>query len=597
MAPADEYSSRLASWEAQARRSQALEARLGAIRLGLAALFVAAAWGAVGKHAFSALWLLAPAAAFVAAVLYHASVRRRHRRATRAIELYRGGLARLEDRWAGGGDAGERFLDPHHVYSADLDLFGRGGLFELVCAARTRMGEEALARWLLAPASREEIETRHACIRDLRDRLDLREDLAILGDDAQAGVQPRSLLEWAETPNVLEQPWIRWAARLLPGLCAAAAAFWALSGNLIPFVAVVLAEVAVLYALKDRLKQVLDPTEGAFQDLRIFGGLLARLEREAFEASQMIALVRSLASGGAEAARSIGRLSTLAELAGSRDNMIVRAVSVLVVYSLLVALAAERWRRAHGRKVRGWIETAGRLEALSSLARYAFEHPEDPLPRLVAEGAPRLAAVDLGHPLLPAARCVRNDVDLSGRTRVLLVSGSNMSGKSTLLRAVGINTVLAMAGAPVRARSLELTPLQVGTSIRISDSLAEGSSHFYAELKRLEQLRELSERGAPLGLPLLFLLDEVLQGTNSKDRRIGAEAIVRAFGKRGGIGLMSTHDLALTEIEGLEPGSLRNVHFQDEIENGIMRFDFKLRDGVVEKSNGLALMRSIGLEV
>jgi len=188
---------------------------------------------------------------------------------------------------------------------------------------------------------------------------------------------------------------------------------------------------------------------------------------------------------------------------------------------------------------------------------------------------------------------VRNSVSISGKTRVLLVSGSNMSGKSTLLRSVGINVVLAMAGAPVRARRLQLTPLQVGASIRINDSLHEGSSRFYAEITRLRQLHDL-QQGA---LPLLFLLDELLQGTNSSDRRIGAEGVVRAFVKGRAIGLISTHDLALTDIGGLEEGALHNVHFQDELLDGEMKFDFQLREGVVTKSNGLELMRAIGLEV
>jgi DNA mismatch repair ATPase MutS len=174
---------------------------------------------------------------------------------------------------------------------------------------------------------------------------------------------------------------------------------------------------------------------------------------------------------------------------------------------------------------------------------------------------------------------------------VLLVSGSNMSGKSTLLRTIGINTVLAMAGAPVCARSLQLTPMQVGASIRINDSLHEGSSRFYAEITRLRQLFE------PMQLPLLFLLDELLQGTNSADRRVGAQGLIRALIKRGAIGLISTHDLALTDIEGLEPDAIENVHFQDELVDGALKFDFKLHSGVVTKSNGIELMRSIGLDV
>jgi DNA mismatch repair ATPase MutS len=262
------------------------------------------------------------------------------------------------------------------------------------------------------------------------------------------------------------------------------------------------------------------------------------------------------------------------------------------MYTLNVALAAQRWRRVHGSVVRSWIEVIGDFEALLSFASYAREHPDDPFPEFV-DGPASFTGTELGHPLIPAARCVRNDVTIAGKTHILLVSGSNMSGKSTLLRTVGINTVLAMAGAPVRARSLKLTQLQIGASIRINDSLHEGSSRFYAEITRLRQLFDLAG-GSP---PLMFLLDELLQGTNSRDRRSGAEGIVRAFVARGAIGLISTHDLALTDISGLPPGTLRNVHFQDELSNGRMTFDFKLRDGVVTKSNAMELMRSIGLEV
>jgi DNA mismatch repair ATPase MutS len=262
------------------------------------------------------------------------------------------------------------------------------------------------------------------------------------------------------------------------------------------------------------------------------------------------------------------------------------------MYTLNVALVAERWRHTHGSVVRSWLEVIGDFEALLSLAGYTHEHPDDPFPEFV-EGPASLVGTDLGHPLIPPDRVVRNDVSFSGKVRILLVSGSNMSGKSTLLRTVGINTVLAMAGAPVRARSLQLTELQVGASIRINDSLHDGSSRFYAEITRLRQLFDLVQGGRPL----LFLLDELLQGTNSWDRRSGAEGIVRAFAARGAIGLISTHDLALTDISGLQEGALRNVHFQDELRGGRMIFDFKLRDGVVTKSNALELMRSIGLEV
>jgi DNA mismatch repair ATPase MutS len=227
---------------------------------------------------------------------------------------------------------------------------------------------------------------------------------------------------------------------------------------------------------------------------------------------------------------------------------------------------------------------------LLSLSRYAYEHPEAPFAEFL-EGPAAFRASGLGHPLIPAASRIRNDVDLSDPVRLLLVSGSNMSGKSTLLRSVGVNVVLAMAGAPVCARHLALTPLEVGASIRINDSLQHGSSRFYAEITRLKRVLE------PAAAPRLVLLDELLQGTNSADRRVGAQGVARALVERGSIGLISTHDLALTEISGLAPGALVNVHFQDELRDGRLVFDYRLHPGVVTRSNGIELMRSIGIDV
>jgi DNA mismatch repair ATPase MutS len=357
-------------------------------------------------------------------------------------------------------------------------------------------------------------------------------------------------------------------------------------------VAVVVVEALLTYWARKPLDAVLHGTESAFHDLDLLSGVLERIESHTFREPRLQARQHVLLSSGVTAFQAIARLRTLVDLINSRHNIFVRIIDAPLMYSVQVAFAAERWRRAHGSAVERWIAIVGEMEALLSLAAYSYEHPDDPFPEFV-EGAAAFEGEELGHPLVPASVCVRNSMQISGRTRVLLVSGSNMSGKSTLLRAVGINAVLAMAGAPVRARGLRLTPLRVGASIRINDSLQEGSSRFYAEITRLRQLFDIAG-GSP---PLLFLLDELLQGTNSKDRRIGGEGIVRALLSRGSIGLVSTHDLALTDIGETLDGQLQNVHFQDELANGKMTFDYTLREGVVTKSNGLELMRSIGLDV
>jgi hypothetical protein len=576
------------------RRLEAVQERVSAARLVLAAIVLVLAWSAWGEHWLSADCVLVPVVPFACAVAYHAVLRRRHSHIGRAAEFYRRGVARLEDRWAGGGNRGERFGDAHHVYSADLDLFGEGSLFELLCAARTRMGEETLARWLLAPADVAEIRQRQGGILDLRDRLDLRERVGTLGSEREPVLHPERLLAWAEAPATLAQGWIRWAAYLLPALLFATLVSGSLTGIWTPALLVLTLEAIALYRLRERVRQILFPAEQAFDfdGLKTFTGLLDQIERQGFDSLSMRTLADGLSSGGIRASARIGRLATLVMLSEHRKNLMVGPLQVPLLYTLQVALAAERWRHAHGTSVRGWVEAVGRFEALSSLAQYSSEHPDDPFPAFV-EGRAQLRCHGIGHPLIPQSQCVRNDVDLSDSTRVWLISGSNMSGKSTLLRSVGLNVVLAMAGAPVRALAFELTPLQAGASVRINDSLREGSSRFYAEITRLRQLNDLTGREPAL----LFLIDEMLQGTNSNDRRIGAEGVLGALVGQGAIGLTTTHDLALTELRGLGDGVLRNMHFEDHMENGQMRFDYRLRDGVVTKSNGLELMRAIGLRV
>jgi len=590
VSPSEQYSQRLREREMRLARMDLLHARMGSTRLALGALFLAAAALSFGVRWIAPQWLLVPIAAFVAAVLHHQRIREARGRAQRAVAFYRAGLERLRDQWRGGRPTGERFDVAHHIYASDLDLFGPDSLYELLCAARTQMGEDTLAQWLLAPADIDTIRGRHAAIADLRTRLDLHEDLAAGGEPARIALRPEMLTAWVQAPNRLNHRWLRWTAPLLAVLAVAAAAAWAIWGVSFPLLAVLMIEGAVAAYLKTPIREAIVAVESAYEDLKGLSLLLRRIEAERFDAPPLRALLEKLSSHALSASATFTKLATIVNFVEARRNPILAPFLLLIMYPLQAALAAERWRSAHGAAIPAWLDVLGEIESLVSLAQYAYEHPGDPFPEFTA-GAASFQAVDLGHPLIPAAVRVCNDVDISGATRVLLVSGSNMSGKSTLLRTVGINTVLAMAGGPVRARRLQMTPLRIGASIRINDSLHEGSSRFYAEITRLRQLFE------PAQLPLLFLLDELLQGTNSADRRVGAQGVIRALIERGAIGLVSTHDLALAEVPGLAPRSLVNVHFQDELVDGRLKFDFRLRAGIVTKSNGLALMRSIGLDV
>jgi DNA mismatch repair ATPase MutS len=316
------------------------------------------------------------------------------------------------------------------------------------------------------------------------------------------------------------------------------------------------------------------------------------LEKESFRSERLKRLRQELETGGLPPSRRIRRLARLVELLHARRNQLFLPVSLLLLWGTQMAFTIEAWRRTCGGAVGRWLEAVGELEALCALAGYAFEHPEDPFPEIVEDG-PCLVGRSLGHPLLPGDASVRNDVRLDQQVRLLVVSGSNMSGKSTLLRTVGINACLAQAGAPVRAAGLRLSPLSIGATIRILDSLREGSSRFYTEISRIRRIVDLA--GGDRGL--LFLLDEILHGTNSHDRAIGAEAIVRGLLDRNAVGLITTHDLALARVaEELSPRA-ENVHFEDRLEDGNLVFDYILRPGVVRRSNALELLRSVGLDV
>jgi hypothetical protein len=367
-----------------------------------------------------------------------------------------------------------------------------------------------------------------------------------------------------------------------------------LSGELpmSPYLAVLLTQGAIALSLRQKVGKIIAPIDKRARDLAVFAGVLARIEAEKFSSARLSKIQEALKSTGLPPSVRIRQLLRLLDWLGATHDPYLRVGFELMMGSVQMAFALDAWRQKSGPEIARWLDAVAQFEALSSIAGYAYENPEDPFPELVPEG-PIYDGEDVGHPLIPRVKCIRNDLRLGGEPHVLVVSGSNMSGKSTLLRTAGINAVLAQAGAPVRARRLRLSPLAVGATLRIQDSLQAGESRFYAEIKRVRQVVDLA-RGPQ---PLLFLLDEIFHGTNSHDRKKGAEAVVAGLIRLNAIGLVTTHDLALTQIvEQLTPRAV-NVHFEDRFVDGKMVFDYKMRPGVVEHSNALALMRAVGLEV
>jgi len=582
----------------QRRRSQEkwtrLDRRVADARMAAVVIAVVLAILIFQGWAIGYGWLGLALGLFVVLVLSHEPIRRKADRTRRSVEFYTKGLARLDERWIGTGVTGDEFLDLDHPYAADLDIFGRGSLFERLCMARTRAGEETLASWLLAPAPSGQMFERQAAITELRPRLDLREDLELLGQEIRTGIDPAALKEWGKADRVFTGFGVLIVATLLGILGTATVLGWIFFGiGLVPLFIVLLLDAALARLLARRVKTVLSAVDRRTHDLVLLAELLRRLEREPIESPLLQRLERMLRTDGLPASSQIHRLVRLLHLLDCQRNQLFAPLAVIWLWKIQLALRIDAWRAGSGHAIAQWLAAVGEFEALCSLASYAAENPDDPF-ATVTDGAACYQAEELGHPLIPRRDCVRNDVRLGcGRAQVYIVSGSNMSGKSTLLRSVGVNAVLALAGAPVRAKSLHLVPLAVGATLRIQDSLQAGRSRFYAEITRVRQL--VDRASGPL--PLFFLFDELFHGTNSHDRSVGAESVLRGLSARGAIGLITTHDLALATIaDNLAPPAV-NVHFEDHLENGTMQFDYRMRPGVVQHSNALALMRAIGLEV
>jgi hypothetical protein len=588
--PHEEYERRLAARRGRIAALDRVNFTISNIRLALALAGGVLLWMAVVRGSISAAWPLAAGLSFGVVALIHATRLQRFERAKAAERVYIRGLDRLDGRWAGGGRDGASFL-VDHPYADDLDLFGRASLFELLNTTRTEIGELTLADWLRGPAPLPEVRARQAAVDELRPMLDFKEDVAVLASESPVG-RTGLLAAWAASPAV------RFASALRVALAVCALVTIALAvavyRDLIAlewlFGWVVL-EVGFAAIWRRPFHKVLHGIEMPEHDLGLLAGLLARIETEQFKSPRLAALQHALLTDDVPPSRRIAQLRRLVSWVDSTHNLMFAPIAFVLLVGPQLAIAIDRWHAAYGSAVGEWLRIVGDFEALIALGTFAYERPEDPFPELADEG-PVYEAEGLGHPLI-ASGGVRNDVRLdTGGSRVIIVSGSNMSGKSTLLRSVGVSVVLALAGAPVTVKRMRVSALALGATLHIQDSLQAGHSRFFEEILRIRAIADTA-RGL---VPLLFLLDEILHGTNSHDRRIGAEGIVRALVALGGIGLVTTHDLALTELPAVL-GSAVNMHFEDRLEDGKMIFDYRMRPGVVAHSNALALMRAIGLDV
>ena len=542
---------------------------------------------------------------------------RRHRRLRTELEemesriqFSRDGIARIRRDWEALQEPADPAAPAGHPYAGDLDVVGRASLLHLLNPAITLPGRRALRSWILQRADPHEVSPRQVSVQELAGRFSLREDLWVRGRgirrESEGGLD--RFLQWAEeggsTP--LLHPGRLWAARLLPVATFVLLALH-LSGVVpLPLWLLPIGGVLVLErGAREGIHTTFDAAEGAESSVRTYHAILERIHREAgFHSHRLREIQDRMDAGGEPAHQALRGLRRWLDLAAVRYSGLSHApLRLLLAWDFHVVNRLDRWRRRYGPHVRGWVEGMGELEALSALSALAHDHPDWVFPQVTepeSQEDRRLVGAEVGHPLLPPDRCVRNDVEVGPPGTFLLVTGSNMSGKSTLLRAMGLNAVLARAGGPVCARSFRIPWVRIRTSMRIRDSLEEGLSLFMAELRRLRDVVEAARREEDHGEPPVFyLLDEILQGTNTVERRIAARTVLRHLLTTGAIGAVTTHDLTLASAEDLQERA-QAVHFRETIvekEGGsTLHFDYTLRPGLATTTNALQLMRLVGLD-
>ncbi len=613
----------------------------------------------------SALALLAGLSlfAFVALIIRHGLVLNQSERARHLVEINRKGLRRFGGEWRSEPipEAAGIYAKSHDgtedwpAYAVDLDLFGPSSLMQLCDATHTSLGEQALRRALSraaepgentgasGPASIAEWQQRQDAVRELAPLLDLRQALEVEGrvlSDVLKGAgamkittggrprapnkpDPTPLLRWAEGTPLLTgpQPYLVWLSYLplltVPIFLLAVSLPGAgrIPGLNAVLFGLVMGQVLLLLHTAPRIKQIIEAVGARETSFSAYAQMLTLLSQAPLHTPGNQALKAALHSGPAPGgdpqahgaqkgpAQHMRRLQGYYASLNLRQNPIMwLPLNGLLLWDLYFALRIERWQVEVGARLRDWLTALGELEARASLAGLAHDNPAWTWPRLVSSPA-QFAADDLGHPLIAADKRVGNDVALPGPGGAWLLTGSNMSGKSTLLRSIGLCQVMAQAGAPVCARRAALSPLRLRTVMRVDDSLAQGVSHFYAELRRLKDTVDAargpasSSSASSSGSTLCYLLDEILHGTNTRERELGARAIIRMLCKSGAVGAVSTHDLSLASLEQETSGAVVNVHFTEIIQGDQMTFDYRLRPGPVQTTNALRLMRLCGIDL
>jgi len=530
--------------------------------------------------------------AFAKFVRWHLAIQRLQKHCEALSQINRNEGRCLRNDYSALQDGAE-FIDPHHPYAIDLDIFGAFSFFQFCNRTSTAIGKRRLANYLQAPAEKEVILERQNALAELKDKLNWRQDFQAYGRAANDDIRHLEALEkWLNRASfVLGNKWLR--------MTLYAAPIWTII-SLFLFIFHLPWQLAILLLIPpglvlqktvSRVNQTHEETTHAEKILAHYARLIGHIEKENFSSEMLSSLQKVFFQNEKNAAAQMIRLSYIIRQLNVRHNFFAIFLNISVLWDLRYVYQLEKWKAGLKDHLPEWFHSLEEFEALLSLATLHFNNPEWRFPLIHEQ--PVLVAEALGHPLIPRESRVCNDLEIFIRSHIKLVTGSNMAGKSTFLRTVGLNIVLAMAGAPVCARKLKLPLLRVYTSMRTQDALHESTSSFYAELKRLKFIIDSVEKRDNI----FFLLDEILKGTNSNDRHAGSKALIKQLIKSNGAGIVATHDLELGKLETTAEGAIENLCMEVDINENELFFDYKLRKGVSQSFNATLLMKNMGIQV
>jgi hypothetical protein len=550
---------------------------------------------AVLDGAISAWFTLLPGAAFVAVFVIHEAKLKIVEQNKRRLIFFEQGIDRIEGNWLGTGIEGKEFKHKEHLYTGDLNLFGEASLFQKICMCTTAFGRERLSSWFTSPGDLHDIKLRQEAVREISEDDELKAAYASLDKLESEHLSIDVFKSWSTAEVILHKPALYFFSIIMGVATAASFIGWIFAG-FVPYIFLlcIIIDIIMIKSYGGKVEAVTKGISTKEKNLLMLSRVLKIIESRDYKSEFLRNIKDGLKTDGVSAGDRIEQIALLINsFENARSNMAMQPLNIFMHINLRNAMRIEKWRFQAGGDIPKWVDAAADFESLFSLAVFSYENPDYIFPEF-KESGPVFDVEEMGHPLLHPEKCVRNNVELGQSKSLVLISGSNMAGKSTFLRAVGVNIVLAQAGAPVCAGKFVLSPFDIGCSIQIEDNMAQGISHFKAEILRLKQLVDLAKNSKK---PVMFFFDEILHGTNSSDRCNGASAVIKTLVEVGAVGFVTTHDLSLAQIVDDLDGKAVNAHFEDQFADGEMTFDYKMKDGVVARGNALELMRSEGLDV